>query len=125
VMLQLSTVIGLLGLGFAASVFFAIRKDRLHSSFGTWWVLLACSLSALGFAPKLFDQFGLLIGVAYPPSIAFTLAFLAILLKLLHSDIRLSASLATQKRLVQLIGLLEREVHQSRHDQKEDKISLS
>lgn len=120
-MIQISIGVGLLGLALAGSIFLAIRKDKLHSSFGVWWLLLACSFSAIGFAPKLFDQFGLLIGVAYPPSMAFTLAFLAISLKLLHSDIRLSASLANQKRLVQLVGLLEREVNQSRQGQQADK----
>jgi hypothetical protein len=104
---MIALVTGTIGVAGAVLIVYLIRSDRLHVSHGLGWIFTAGTLALLGFAPRVFDALAVYIGVSYPPSLAFTLAFVIITIKLLVNDIHRSRMQVTQQRLVQRIAMLE------------------
>lgn len=74
------------------------------------WLLAAMGFCLLGFAPATFDQLATYTGVAYPPTLAFTIALIMIALKLLLNDIELSKLRVRQTRLIQKIAVLQNHI---------------
>jgi len=101
---------GAIGIIVALSIVFLIRKDRLHTSNGLGWIFVGAAFAMLGFTPSLFDELGAYLGIKYPPTLAFTLATGAIVLKLLSTDMQHSRILMRQQRLVQRLAILETEI---------------
>jgi|OM-RGC.v1.026807905 hypothetical protein len=116
-MITLLTTI--MGLSVTATILVLIRKDRLHASTGFGWVLVAICFFFLGLAPYSFDRLAGILGVKYPPALAFALAIAVILIKLLQSDTRYSSLRVRHERLIQRVALLElqnRKVHSEHPD---------
>ena len=98
------------GLLVALAIALLIRGDRLHVSNGVGWLLVAMICALLGFAPSLFDALALKLGVAYPPTLAFTLALAIVVLKFLLEDIQNTKLRMRQQRVIQRLAMVETEL---------------
>ena len=101
---------GSVGVLVALMIVILIRKDQMRVSKAVIWLLAAMGFCLLGFAPATFDQLATFTGVAYPPALAFTIALVVIVLKLLLNDIELSKLRVRQTRLIQKIAVLQNDI---------------
>lgn len=112
---------GLIGVITALSIIVLVRKDHLHVRYGIVWIAVAALFALLGLFPVIIDKVAASLGVAYPPTLALTLGFAILVLKILISDIERSRNLVKIQRLVQRTALLEAEI---RNLQKKDTAEL-
>ena len=108
----MNIVTSLIGLSTAAAIFYLVRKDHLHVRYGLVWSGVALVFAFLGIFPGVFDRIGQAAGVAYPPMLAITIGFVALVLKILISDIERSRNQVKIQRLVQRTALLEAEMRE-------------
>ena len=101
---------GSVGVLVALVIIILIRKDQMRVSKAVIWLLAAIGFCLLGFAPATFDQLATILGVAYPPTLAFTIALIVIALKLLLNDVELSNLRVRQTRLIQKIVVLQNDI---------------
>ena len=103
--LQIVAVIGstLLLLG----VFELVRRRRLMERYALLWLASAVALLALSIWGGLLGRVSRLIGVYYPPSALFVIAFAFVLILLLHFSITVSRLADQTKVLAQRLALLE------------------
>jgi hypothetical protein len=92
----------------------AIRRTSLNARYAILWlgaggVLLVFSL----YRPLLHWVAGLL-GISYPPSLLFGLAFLFLLVIVLHYSLVISSHRNSIRRLTQTVALLERALEERR-----------
>ena len=92
----------------------AIRRSSLNARYAILWlgaggILLLFSL----YRPLLHWAAGLL-GIAYPPSLLFGLAFLFALVIMLHYSLVISSHRDSIRRLAQAVALLERALDEER-----------
>jgi hypothetical protein len=107
---------GLIGIITAFSIIVLIRKDHLHVRYGVVWIAVAAIFAVLGLFPVIIDKIAVYLGVAYPPTLALTLGFAVLVLKILISDIERSRNLVKIQRLVQRTALLEAEIRSMQID---------
>ena len=100
-----SLVVGTFGVITGTTVMYIVRKDRLHPKSAVFWMFLAVSLLFFGFVPGVFDAAAKYLGIKSSPSLAFTVAFALVLLKLLRLDIENTRLRAEQRRLAQLLAI--------------------
>ena len=114
-MIPLFTAI--LGLIVALVIFRLVRRDQLEALSGIAWISVAAGFCFLGFAPTAFDTLAGRLGVAHPPSLAFSIALGLITLKLVYDDVQRSQTNLRLKRTVQRLAMLEADAEQlrSRH----------
>jgi hypothetical protein len=108
----MNVVTSLIGLSTAVAIIYLVRKDHLHVRYGLVWSVVAVVFAVLGFFPGIFDRNGQAAGVAYPPMRAITIGFVALVLKILISDIERSRNQVKIQRLVQRTALLEAEMRE-------------
>jgi hypothetical protein len=103
--LQIVAIIGstLLLLG----VFELVRRRRLMERYALLWLASAIALLALSIWGGLLARVAKLIGVYYPPSALFVIAFAFVLILLLHFSIAVSRLADQTKVLAQRVALLE------------------
>jgi hypothetical protein len=119
----MNVVTSLIGLSTAVAIIYLVRKDHLHVRYGLVWSIVAVVFALLGFFPGIFDRIGQAAGIAYPPMLAITIGFVALVLKILISDIERSRNQVRVQRLVQRTALLEAEMRElqrmlERHDKR-------
>ena len=100
----ISAIIGTL---LGVLIFYAIRRDRLLVRHGLGWVVAAAALVVTGIYPKVVDTIAVYLGVGYPPTLAFVVAFAVIIIKILAVDIELSNSEVRITRITQHVAMLE------------------
>jgi len=108
----MNIVTALIGVSAALAIIYLVRKDHLHVRYGLVWVVVAVLLAVVGVFPHLIDRIGEAAGVAYPPMLAITVGFVALVLKILVSDIERSRNRTRIQRLVQRTALLEAEMRE-------------
>ena len=108
----MNVVTSLIGLSTAVAIIYLVRKDHLHVRYGLVWSVVAVIFALLGLFPGIFDRIGQVAGVAYPPMLAITIGFVALVLKILISDIERSRNQVKIQRLVQRTALLEAEMRE-------------
>ena len=111
-MIPLFTAI--LGLIVALVIIRLIRSDQLEALSGMAWISVAVGFCFLGFAPTAFDSLANHLGIAHPPSLAFSIALGLITLKLVYDDVRRSQANLRLKRTVQRLAMLEADLEQLR-----------
>jgi hypothetical protein len=109
-----------IGLTVAAVIILLIRTDRLHVTHGVGWLVAAFVMAGLGFAPSIFDSIAIRLGITYAPSLAFTLGFGLIVIKLLIDDIERSRLKMRHTRMVQRMALLESEIRRIKRSKDSD-----
>ncbi|RKQ92869.1 hypothetical protein C8N24_2725 [Solirubrobacter pauli] len=95
--------------GFAV-VFELVRRRRLLERYALLWLLSAAVMLGLSIWRGALEEAAGLIGVAYPPSALFVIAFGFVLLMLLHYSLVISRIVDENKRLAQRLGLLQQKV---------------
>ncbi len=103
--LQLFTVGASLLLLFV--VFELVRRKQLLERYALLWLFSALVLLLLAAWRGLLAGVAELIGIFYPPSALFTVAFAFVLLLLLHFSLAVSRLADQNKVLAQCLGLLE------------------
>ena len=99
-----------IGLSVAIVIVLLIRGDRLRVANGLMWLIAAFVMAGLGFTPGVFDYLASMVGISYPPALAFSVAFGMIVIKLLVDDIHRTRLQIKHARLIQRVALLEYEL---------------
>jgi hypothetical protein len=84
-----------------------IRRGRLKERYSLLWLLAGTVMLILSLSRGLLDYIARLVGIFYPPSLLFLIAFLFLLLITLHFSAVLSGLSEKNKRLAQEIALLQ------------------
>jgi hypothetical protein len=98
-----------------------VRRRRLMERYALLWLFSAIVLLALAIWQDLLAHVARLIGVFYPPSALFVIAFAAVLLLLLHFSVTVSRLADQSKVLAQRLALLEARVARERGDADEER----
>jgi hypothetical protein len=109
---MISLLTGTLGLAVAALIIWMVRKDHLHVNHGFGWIIAAVGFALMGFAPGVVDAIAAYLGVAYPPTLALTLAVIVLVIKTLLMDIERSRLEARNQRLTQRLAIIETDLKQ-------------
>jgi hypothetical protein len=91
-----------------------IRRGRLKERYSLLWLLAGGILLVLSSSRNLLDYISRVLGIFYPPSLLFLLAFLFLLLITLHFSVVLSGLSDKNKHLAQELSLLRRELEEMR-----------
>jgi hypothetical protein len=106
--IQVVAIIGAAALLFV--VLELVRRRRLLERYALLWLLSSVVLLGLAIWRGVLEQIAEAIGVAYPPNALFLIAFLFILLLLLHFSVVVSRLADQTKVLAQRLAQLEARV---------------
>lgn len=84
-----------------------VRRNLLKEKYSVLWLALSVAVMVLAIWNRLLDKIAGYVGVAYPPSLLFFIAFLFVLLILLHFSVVVSILYDKNKTLIQEIALLK------------------
>ena len=87
-----------------------VRRRRLMERYALMWLLSAIVLLTLSTFRGLLESAADLVGIAYPPSALFFVAFAFVLVLLLHFSLSVSRLSDQSKVLAQRVALLEKRV---------------
>jgi hypothetical protein len=90
-----------------------IRRGRLKERYSLLWLLAGGILLFLSSSRGVLDSIARLLGIFYPPSFLFLLAFFFLLLITLHFSVVLSGLSEKNKKLAQELALLRREMEEA------------
>lgn len=107
----MAVVFSVLLIGFVIE---AIRRHRLNERYAILWLGAGSILMALSVHRPMLDWIALRLGVSYPPSLLFLVAFIFLLGIVLHYSLVLSSHRDSIRRLVQAVALLERTLEERR-----------
>ena len=93
--------------GVLVAVVDLIRRGMLKEQYALLWLASAIVLLVLSMWRGLLDAIALAVGVAYPPALLFLVAFLFLLLIVLHFSVIISSFSEKNKRLSQEIAILK------------------
>jgi hypothetical protein len=97
-----------------------IRRGRLKEKYSLLWLFAGTILLVLSLSRKLLEYVSSLVGIYYPPSFLFLLAFLFLLLITLHFSSVISGLSEKNKQLAQEVALLRQELRESIRQTMED-----
>lgn len=84
-----------------------IRRGMIKEQYALLWLASAVVLLILSVWRGLLDKIALAMGIAYPPSFLFLVAFLFLLLIVLHFSVIISDFSEKNKRLSQEVAILK------------------
>lgn len=87
-----------------------IRRGRLKERYSLLWLLAGALLLFLSLSRGILDSIARLLGIFYPPSFLFILAFFFLLLITLHFSVVISGLTEKNKKLAQELALLRQEM---------------
>lgn len=93
-----------------------IRRRRLKERFALLWLSSAVILIALSVWRDLLHTISRFAGVEYPPALLFFMAFLFLLLIVLHYSVEISDLSEKNKRLAQEIALMKERINKMGSD---------
>jgi len=108
---QIIAIIGSFAL-FAFVIDF-IRRGLLKEKYSVLWIAAALAIMALSVKKGLLDAIAGFLGIAYPPSLLFLVAFIFILLINLHFSVVISLLHEKNKALVQELTLLKDSIREA------------
>jgi hypothetical protein len=111
----------IIGLVLALIILFLIRRDILHVKRSLWWIGISLLIVVMGFFPLTIAQFGVLLGVNYPPILILTIGMGFILIKILSMDLERSRQERMLRRLTQKIAILEGFLEEAKAGEKPDR----
>jgi hypothetical protein len=100
-------------------VFELVRRKRLMERYAILWLLAAATILLLALWQGLLTRVSHAVGIYYPPSALFAVAFVFVLAMLVHFSITLSRLSDQNKVLAQRVALLEHELQQRPASQPE------
>jgi len=92
----------------------AIRRANLNARYAILWLGAGGALLLFSAYRPLLDWSARLLGIAYPPSLLFGLAFVFALMIMLHYSLVISSHRDSIRRLAQTVALLERALEEAR-----------
>jgi hypothetical protein len=92
----------------------AIRRSSLNARYALLWLGAGAALLLFSLYRPLLHWAAGLLGIGYPPSLLFGLAFLFVLLIMLHYSLVISSHRDSIRRLAQTVALLRREIEAQR-----------
>jgi hypothetical protein len=111
---ELIKVLAILGSGSLLIVVIElIRRGRLKEKYSLLWLFAGCILLVFSMSRDLLEYVSRLLGVYYPPSLLFLLAFLFLLLITLHFSVVLSGLSEQNKQLAQELALLRQDMEEA------------
>jgi hypothetical protein len=108
--LKIQIVSILVTAGMFGVVFELLRRKRLMERYALLWLFASAVLLALALWKGLLTTVAHAIGIYYPPSALFVLAFGFILVMLLHFSLVISRLADQNKILAQRLGLLQQRI---------------
>jgi hypothetical protein len=90
-------------------IFELVRRKRLMERYAILWLLAGVTILVLGLWKGLLTKISHAIGIAYPPSALFAVAFVFVLALLVHFSTTISRLSDQNKVLAQRVALLEHE----------------
>jgi hypothetical protein len=121
--MELIKIMAVLGSGSVLVVVIEmIRRGRLKERYSLLWLFASAILLLLSVSRGLLEYVSFLVGIYYPPSFLFLLAFLFLLLITLHFSSVISGLSEKNKQLAQELALLRQEMveHMGRSEEKRD-----
>jgi hypothetical protein len=108
--------------GMFAVIFELLRRKRLMERYALLWLFASAVLLALAVWKSLLTTIAHAIGIYYPPSALFVIAFGFILVMLLHFSLVISRLADQNKILAQKLGLLQQRLdeREAREAERED-----
>ncbi len=106
--IQVVAIVAMAGLFFI--VFELVRRRRLMERYALLWLFSTVVLLGLAVWRSLLEEVASAIGIFYPPSALFAVAFGFILVLLLHFSLVISRLADQSKVLAQRLGLLQQRV---------------
>ena len=111
-------LVAILGAGvLLLSVLELVRRRRLLERYALLWLLSSIILLGLAIWRGFLEDIATAIGVAYPPNALFLIAFLFILLLLLHFSVVVSRLADQTKVLAQRLALLQAKMDEMQQPQ--------
>jgi hypothetical protein len=111
-------IVKVLAIAGSATVLFLvlelIRRGRLKERYSLLWLFSGIVLLILSLSRDLLGFIARLVGIYYPPSLLFLIAFVFLLLITLHFSAVLSGLSDKNKRLAQELALLRQEMEEQR-----------
>jgi hypothetical protein len=89
-----------------------IRRGRLKERYSLLWLFAGGVLLVLSSSRNILEYISNMVGIYYPPSFLFLLAFLFLLLITLHFSVTISGLSEKNKRLAQELALLRQEMRE-------------
>lgn len=89
-----------------------IRRGRLKERYSLLWLFSGAVLLVLSASRSALEYVSRLVGIFYPPSFLFLLAFVFLLLITMHFSVVISGLSEKNKRLAQEIALLRQEIEE-------------
>jgi hypothetical protein len=105
--LQLST--SLLGITFALTVLYLVRRDHLHITHAIFWLIFASGGLLFGLFPAVSDNFAAAFGIAYGPAFVLLVALILLVVRCIQADITATKMEREIRHLAQAISLLQYE----------------
>ena len=103
----LRIITGITSLLIFFSVIELIRKGRLKEKYAILWLFSALIMIPFSFSRTLLTRVSLMIGIKYPPSFIFLLAFFFLIIINVHFSTVISELHEKNKKLVQELSLLK------------------
>ena len=97
----------IIALALFSAVIDLIRRGLLKERYSVLWLASIFAIMALSVWKGLLDRIAQMVGVAYPPSLLFLVAFLFVLVILLHFSVVISIFTERNKILTQEVSLLK------------------
>ncbi len=91
-----------------------VRRASLNVRYAILWLCAGAVLLMLSLYRSLLDYIAMAVGVGYPPSLLFLVAFVFLLFIVLHYSLVLSSHRDSIRRLAQTVALLEEEARRQR-----------
>jgi hypothetical protein len=102
-----------------------IRRGRLKERYSLLWLFAGGVLLVLSSSRTILEFISNMVGIYYPPSFLFLLAFLFLLLITLHFSVTISGLSEKNKRLAQELALLRQEMRELMLVRTDSKKSLN
>jgi len=99
-----------LGILLMAFVIGTVRRSSLNIRYALLWLGAGAVLLSLSVYRPLLDYLARAVGVSYPPSLLFLVAFVFLLFIVLHYSLVISSHRDSIRRLAQAVALLEQDV---------------
>lgn len=96
----------LVSVGLLIFVLFLVRTKRLRLKYSLLWLLTFVIMLLLSCFPSILNKISLLMSIYYPPSLLFLVAFLFLLLIVLHYSMEISNLFESTKGLIQKFSIM-------------------
>ncbi len=101
-----------------------VRRGRLKEKYSLLWLLSGGILLIFSSSRDILEYVSRLLGIFYPPSLLFLVAFLFLLLITLHFSVVISGLSEKNKQLAQEVAILRQQIEEAvrRSEHKQDAI---